>query len=123
MRLVTWIDANAPYHDRVVNKRPAHPSYSLPDDQELLSQISAIHSRRCGACHQPEAITRADWVNLHASEKSLFLTAPLGEKCGNAYADPNDPDYQLVLNLVQDAVKKSWHAPRRDLEKGDGLAY
>ena len=33
-RLVTWIDANAPYHDQFVNKRLPEPAYSLPNDQE-----------------------------------------------------------------------------------------
>ncbi len=115
MRLITWIDANAPYHDRFVNKRLPEPAYSLPDDGELLGQIGAIHARRCGACHQPEAITRADWIDLRTPDKSLFLTAPLGEKCGKVYPDWADGDYQAVLGLVRKGVEKSWQAPRRDL--------
>ena len=31
------------------------------------------------------------------------------------YADETDADYRLVRGLVEDAVKKAWSFPRRDL--------
>lgn len=114
-RLVTWIDANAPYHDRFVNKRQPEPAYSLPDDKDLLTKIGAIHARRCGQCHSSEEITRSDWFDLRDPQKSLFLTAPQGDACGKVYANTADPDYQAVLKLVSDAVEKAWRFPRRDL--------
>lgn len=114
-RLVTWIDANAPYHDQFVNKRQPEPAYSLPNDQNLLSEIHAVHSRRCGQCHVADEVTRADWIDLRAPEKSLFLAAPLGNRCGKAYPDPTDDDYQTVLKLIRQAVEKAWRLPRRDL--------
>ncbi len=115
MRLVTWIDANAPYHDQFVNKRQPKPAYSLPNDRQLLSRIEAIHARRCGQCHQPGEVTRADWIDLRAPQRSLFLTAPLGNRCGTPYPGSTDKDYQAVLKLVTQAVEKAWRLPRRDL--------
>ncbi len=115
MRLVTWIDANAPYHDRFVNKRPAEPAYSLPDDEELLGKIGAIHARRCAGCHSVEAVTRAEWIDLDQPEKTLFLAAPLSDTCGKAYSDQGDADYQAVRGLVTEGVQRSWSRPRRDL--------
>ncbi len=119
MRLVTWIDANAPYHDRFVNKRPDEPPYSLPDDHELLARIGEIHARRCGSCHASETVTRADWIDLHAPEKTLFLSAPLTDACGKVYSDRTDADYHAVLELIKEAVQKSWRLPRRDLAAMD----
>ena len=66
-------------------------------------------------------MTRSDWIDLRRPERSLFLTAPLaktreGRKCAQPpYADATDADYQAVLKLVDEAVKKAWSAPRRDL--------
>lgn len=122
-RLVTWIDANAPYHDRFLNKRPERPAYGLPNDRELLDRLADIHSRRCAACHAPGEVTRADWIDLHAPERSLFLMAPLpataggSGACGRAvYADTADADYRAVRGLVETAVQRAWAFPRRDLE-------
>jgi mono/diheme cytochrome c family protein len=126
-RLVTWIDANAPYHDAFVNKRPdpqagTPPPYGLPNDQELLKRITAVHARRCAACHKPEDVTRADWIDLKRPERSLLLIAPLAEKAGgtgkcspSVYQDQNDPDYREVRRLVEGAVQRAWRYPRRDL--------
>ncbi len=121
-RLVTWIDANAPYHDGFVNKRPAEPPYSLPNDQELLGQIAAVHARRCGGCHKPQEVTRADWIDLHRPERSLMVLAPLAStaggtaKCSPAvYEDQDDPDYKEVRRLIEAAVRRAWRYPRRDL--------
>jgi mono/diheme cytochrome c family protein len=121
LRLVTWVDGNAPYHSHFINMRPEQPPYNLPADRELLAAIGAVHARRCGSCHAPEAVTRADWIDLRRPERSLFLAAPLaqtrdGRKCARPpYADATDADYQAVLKLVDHAVKKAWSAPRRDL--------
>ena len=32
LRLVTWVDANAPYHSHFINMRPEQPPYDLPAD-------------------------------------------------------------------------------------------
>jgi len=122
LRLVTWIDGNAPYHDGFVNKRPQKPAYSLPADTELIREMSSIHKRRCSSCHEAPEISRADWVNILRPVESLFLTAPLDEsaggtgKCGKVtYRNRGDVDYQTVLKLVADAVDNAWRNPRRDL--------
>ena len=116
-----WVDGNAPYHSHFINMRPAQPPYNLPADRELLGAIEAVHTRRCASCHPPQEVTRADWIDLHRPERSLFLAAPMaktsaGRKCAQPpYADATDADYQAVLKLVDEAVKKAWSAPRRDL--------
>ena len=134
-RLVTWIDANAQYHDRFVNSRPTDPPYDMPADKVLQKTVTDIHKKRCSECHTPEEVSRLDWIDLNAPEKSRFLTAPFartppeksaptgtssptGTKyCSKAvYADSNDPDYTALRIVVEEAVKKAWQYPRRDLE-------
>ncbi|MEA1950708.1 MAG: hypothetical protein U9N87_04945, partial [Planctomycetota bacterium] len=122
LRLVTWVDGNAPYHDNFINMRPDKPAYDLPADKQLLGDIEEIHARRCTPCHTPAEVTRADWIDLRRPERSLFLAAPLAgsthdRKCAKPpYADVNDQDYSTILKLVNDAVKKAWAEPRRDLK-------
>jgi hypothetical protein len=122
LRLAMWIDANAPYHDRFVNKRPEAQAYDLPADAGLRQQLHQIHERHCVECHNPEEITRLDWIDLVQPERSLFLTAPLGAAAegGKActervYTGQDDPAYATALGLVRDAVGKAWANPRRDL--------
>ncbi len=101
---------------------PNSQPYDLPADQQLLTTIGEIHARRCTPCHTSQEVTRADWIDLQQPERSLFLAAPLsttttGRKCAQPpYADEHDDDYQAVRQLVDDAVKKAWSAPRRDLQ-------
>ena len=123
LRLVTWIDANAPYHDGFINKRPENPPYDLPNDRDLAAQLAAVHAKRCSACHQPADVSRIDWIDLGRPHQSLFLTAPLAEgpagrgRCAEAvYRDRSDPDYQSVLRLVEVAAERAWDQPRRDLK-------
>ena len=119
LRLVTWIDANAPYHDGFVNKRPAKQPYGLPNDQELIKRITAVHARRCASCHVPAHVSRADWIDIRRPERSVFLAAPLVKaaggtgKCKAVYQTQNDRDYQAVLDAVTNAVRKCWQRPRR----------
>ena len=40
LRLTMWMDANAPYHDTFVNKRPEKPAYDLAHDDETAGQIA-----------------------------------------------------------------------------------
>ena len=122
-RLVTWIDANGPYHDGFINKRLPQPPYDLANDAELSAQLVAIHTRRCAPCHAPIQVSRVDWIDLLRPEGSRFLTAPFGPRaqaqrpCSQAvYQSPQEPDYQAVLRLVQTAVRKAWQSPRRDLK-------
>jgi mono/diheme cytochrome c family protein len=123
LRLVMWMDANAPYHDCFVNKRTDRPAYDLAGDEALLKKLGQIHSRRCSSCHKTNEVTRLDWIDLHQPRQSLFLRAPLSRqagglgKCGQAvYSNTADADYRSVLDLVQEAVKKAWANPRRDLK-------
>jgi hypothetical protein len=122
LRLVTWIDANAPYHANFINKRPPAPPYDLPADRELISRITAVHARRCQACHEPAAVSPAYWIDYRNPRDSLFLTAPLAktaggaQKCGQVvYHSQADEDYRDLLQTVESAVHKAWRYPRRDL--------
>jgi hypothetical protein len=122
LRLVTWIDGNAPYHDGFINKRIEPPPYDLTTDGELESGIAAVHERRCSSCHVTSVVTRLDWIDLRSPAKSLFLWGPLSAESGGAgrcaqvvYRDPSDPDYSQVLRAVEKAVEKAWSRPRRDL--------
>ncbi|MBI5688020.1 MAG: discoidin domain-containing protein [Verrucomicrobia bacterium] len=122
LRLVMWIDANAPYHDRFVNKRAVKPAYDLAGDSALLKNLTELHTRRCATCHEAKTVTRPDWINLHAPAQSLFLTASLAKeaggrgKCGKSvYGSQTDADYRAARALVEAAVMKAWESPRRDL--------
>jgi hypothetical protein len=123
LRLVTWIDANGPYHDGFINKRTEKPPYDLAADRELASQIAAVHARRCAACHNPAEVSRLDWISLRQPQLSLFLTAPLAKEAGGlakckqiTYKDQTDPDYQALLGNLKTALQKAWSLPRRDLK-------
>ncbi|MCX6898798.1 MAG: discoidin domain-containing protein [Verrucomicrobia bacterium] len=122
LRLVMWIDANAPYHDRFVNKRAAKPAYDLAGDSTLLKSLTELHARRCAACHETKTVTRLDWINLRSPSQSLFLTAPLAKEAGGrgkcrqpVYASQTDAGYRAARALVETAVIKAWAEPRRDL--------
>lgn len=122
LRLTIWIDANAPYHEYFVNKRPGKPAYDLAADMELAKQISVIHERRCGACHKTSEISRLDWIDINSPSRSLFLKAPLAgnaggmDKCGQpVYRNQDDADYKTILHLIKTAVDRAWENPRRDL--------
>lgn len=122
IRLTAWIDANVPYHDAFINMRPDTEPYDMPADGELAKRITAVHARRCTACHEAGDVSRLDWINLHEPKQSLFLSAPLpatsggSGRCGKpVYEDENDPDYRDVLQTVQTAVDQAWQRPRRDL--------
>lgn len=122
LRLTMWVDANAPYHDRFINKRAQSPVYDLAADRALHGALLAVHARRCAKCHKPDDVSRLDWIDIHEPRHSLFLTAPLADAAGGAgrckaapYQKIADPDYQKVLTLVRTAVQKTWSHPRRDV--------
>ncbi|HOS93655.1 MAG TPA: hypothetical protein PLQ54_10105, partial [Armatimonadota bacterium] len=122
IRLVTWIDANAPYHSGFINKRPERPVYDLAADAALRARLVDVSRRRCGACHEPEQVARLDWIDLRDPARSRFLAAPLATESGGwgrcqpaAYARADDPDYAATLSAVRHAVVRAWAAPRRDL--------
>jgi hypothetical protein len=133
--LLTWIDLNAPYHDRFANKRPAQPPYNLPNDQPLRDKLSTIHTKRCAACHKPNDITRLDWIDFRDPARTIFLAAPLAKPAGGqarcpqpVYLNIEDPDYRAVRELLDTAVAKAWQNPRRDLlalspPRADGLPH
>ncbi len=123
LRLTMWIDANAPYHDGFVNKRPAVAPYDLAADQALLGRMTAVHQRRCAQCHQPSEVSRLDWIDIHNPADSPFLKAPLAKVSGGSgkcrpaaiYRDSSDADYKALAEAVRQAVQKAWERPRRDL--------
>ena len=119
LRLAAWIDANAPYHDRFIDKRAKKKAYDIAADKELLGEMRRIHEKRCTPCHTPDQLARPDWINLHRPERSLFLTVPLAGKkgkCGQTvYTGRKDPDYARLRGLVEAAALRAWNNPRRDL--------
>ncbi len=122
-RLDTWIDSNAVYHDDFIRKRPeAEIPYVLAEDKQLWDNVAAIQQRRCASCHGAARLARPEWVDLQQPERSLFVAAPLGaatpsgRRCTpRVYAGPQDPDCAAVTALLQEAVRKTWDHPRRDL--------
>jgi len=123
LRLTMWMDANAPYHDRFVNKRTSEKAYDLATDNDLSRQITTVQERRCGACHKPTEVSRMDWIDLRQPERTRFLCAPLRKAAGGTeacqgavYQDTSDPDYRLLRELVAGAAQKAWSFPRRDLQ-------
>ena len=121
--LTMWMDANAPYHDRFVNKRAAGKAYDIATDKELSRQITAVQERRCGACHKAAEVSRLDWIDLGQPDRTLFLRAPLSKAAGGdqtckgaGYQDASDADYRLLRDLVTAAAQKAWSSPRRDLQ-------
>ncbi len=121
LTLVMWIDANAPYHDGFVDKRPERPAYDPAGDKALQKGLQAVHERRCAACHKPAEVTRIDWIDLREPARSRFLAAPLARAagglgaCGEVYKDGADADYREALGLARDAVARLWESPRRDV--------
>jgi hypothetical protein len=122
LRLTMWLDANAPYHDRFVNKRATRPAYDPVTDKDLVRDITAVHERRCASCHQTGEITRMDWIDIRQPQRALFLRAPLRKSSGGSqtcggmvYADTADADYAAVLDLVARAASKAVESPRRDV--------
>jgi len=122
-RLVTWIDANAPYHDDFIDKRPERKPYDLAADAELGRTIATVHAKRCASCHAAADVSRVAWIDIHEPKRSLFLFAPLAKEAGGAgrckesvYKDENDPDYQAVRRAVEAAAKRVWAEPRRDVK-------
>jgi len=126
LALVTWVDANGPYHDGFRNMRPSVAPYEIGRDDALPAALEVVHARRCADCHAPGEVTRLDWIDIQAPAKSRFLTAPLAGEAGGqgtctnkemqvVYANTDDADYKAVLDLVVTAMKRAWDAPRRDL--------
>ncbi|MBM4001522.1 MAG: hypothetical protein FJ297_18640 [Planctomycetes bacterium] len=122
LRLVMWIDANAPYHDRFVNKRTDTPPYHLAADASLRAALNSIHQRRCANCHRDDSMTRLDWIDIRNPESSRFLAGPLARSAGGegkcrepVYRDTDDADYWSARKAVTDAVNRLWAHPRRDV--------
>jgi Hydrazine synthase alpha subunit middle domain/F5/8 type C domain len=123
LRMTMWMDANAPYHDRFVNKRATEKAYDIASDKVLAKQITAVQERRCASCHKTSDVSRLDWIDLQQPDHTLFLRAPLNKSAGGSqscqgtvYKDARDPDYVSLRELVAAAVKKAWASPRRDLQ-------
>ncbi|MGQ9732926.1 MAG: HzsA-related protein, partial [Candidatus Zipacnadales bacterium] len=121
LKLIIWVDLNAPYDAEFINKRPAVQPYNMAADVQLRQTIEQIHTRRCASCHEPIAVSRLDWIDLRAPERTRFLQAPLAVsagglgRCAEVYGDTNDADYRTVWELVSHAVKETWERPRRDV--------
>ena len=123
LRLTMWMDANAPYHDTFVNKRPERPAYDLAQDHELLENLKGLHEKRCAKLprDRDRLATRLD---RHPPGRSQFVPPrPLAksaggtQKCGAGdLCEHDDPDYQAVRTLVDHALAKAWANPRRDLQ-------
>jgi hypothetical protein len=115
-RLTTWIDANAVYHDRNLDKRPAdgHQPYNLAADKPLFQRLGEMQTKRCAGCHAGVNLARSEWVDLWEPARSRFLSAPR-TVCAPPRAADDDADLAAMRTLVEQAVAKAWANPRRDL--------
>ena len=121
--MTMWMDANAPYHDRFVNKRANEKAYDIATDKELARQITAVHERRCAACHKAAEVSRLDWIDLRQPEQTLFLRAPLSksadgtQRCkGTVYKDVSRPGLPVSARPCRCRRQEGLGTPRRDLQ-------
>lgn len=122
LSLITWIDLNAPYHGRFLNKRPAVEPYDMTTDTTLRQLVIEVNARRCADCHDPAQVSGPEWISLREPSRTGFLNAPLAraaggtEACGRPiYESTADPDYRRLLVAVRRAVEAAWARPRRDV--------
>jgi hypothetical protein len=118
-RLVTWIDANAPYYGTYVYTRPG-----TTGGRELFAAhrkpLGDLYARRCQDCHGKKG---QEQVLLHLRTPDVAesppLTAPLAKEVGGnawcekpVFADKSDPDYKKLLGIFKDIAAK----PRVDMQ-------
>lgn len=107
-RVYAWIDANAVYHDRNIDKRPADGApYNLAADKALWTQVGDLQQKSCAGCHAGVNLARSDWVDLWEPGKSRLLACPRA---------PHAAEWQALKTLVETAVARTWERPRRDLQ-------
>ncbi|MBL7223058.1 MAG: carbohydrate-binding protein [Candidatus Brocadiae bacterium] len=107
-RLVTWIDANAPYYGTYAYTRP-----NTVGGREIFAQhrgqLNDLYARRCQSCHgkggQERHLLRLRTPDVAASRP---LVAPLAKAAGGAatckqatFASASDPDYQKLLGIFK----------------------
>ncbi|MFP4058262.1 MAG: hypothetical protein ACLF0G_15450 [Candidatus Brocadiia bacterium] len=103
-RLVTWIDANAPYYGTYVYTRPG-----TTGGRDIFARhhktLDDVHKRRCAACHGQNALATVYRMRLPARD-TRALRAPLAkgaggdETCGKpVFADTADPDYRKLRDV------------------------
>lgn len=121
IRLVTWIDCNAPYYGTYAYSRPGTVGGRELITPQLRASLDAVHGRRCASCHGTDTgrIQRLSFTKLASSPA---LLAPLAksaggtEKCGKpVFADRTDPDFReftAILKNLEDEIKSK---PREDM--------
>ena len=128
-RLVTWIDANAPYYGTYAYSRPG-----TTGGREIFAQhraqLAALYKRRCQSCHagaQERYLLRLRTPDVATSRP---LRAPLAKAAGGdaicrkkggadeltgeppaLFADKNDPDYKKLLAIFSEIAAN----PRADM--------
>ena len=128
LRLVTWIDANAPYHDGFINKRPATPPYDLPADRELagddrgdprpaLRRLPPAGRGLAARLDRP-APAGTKPVPDGAAGESRRRNGPLRE---SVYRDPATPTIRPCCSWSPQRCARPGTSPRRDL-RALGLA-
>ena len=110
LRLITWVDANAPYHSHFINMRPEKPAYDLPADAALSSTPAMLLS---GASNLRDSFTLSqagsreglDWVLvLDADER---VPAALRGEIEVALRSERTPrDYQRVLHSALEEIDR-----------------
>lgn len=121
IRLVTWIDCNAPYYGTYAYSRPGTVGGRELITPQLRASLDAVHGRRCASCHGTDT-GRIQRLNFTKLASSPALLAPLAkssggtEKCGKpVFADRTDPDFReftAILKNLEDEIKSK---PREDM--------
>ena len=121
VRLVTWIDCNAPYYGTYLYSRPGTVGGRELLTPNIRAALDAIYAKRCTSCHgkDPERIHRLNFTKV---AKSPALLAPLSkalggtESCGKLiFADKSDPDLVAFTTALKQLEEEIRTKPREDM--------
>ena len=143
-RIYTWIDANVPYYGTyATSRRPCGGKRDLCADPQtgepeawFAQGFLPVYARRCANCHGDFPGARlvtcwdgqAAWLNLTRPEFSPALTAHLPAAAGGRnldraadgnpiplFAGTDDPDYQSLLQAIEEGRRRAWATPGPDM--------
>ena len=137
-RIYEWIDAMLPYYATAdyarLQAKGNRDKWADKDKPDLLpwftERFAPVYDRACASCHKDPLHFRGgqwmplwSWINLTRPEWSPALTAHLSKEAGGrgipakdfAFRDTTDPDYQLMLNAIQEARTHAYATPEADM--------
>ncbi|MBI3921992.1 MAG: hypothetical protein HY318_11295 [Armatimonadetes bacterium] len=121
VRIVTWIDCNAPYYGTYLYNRPGTVGGRELLTPTVRASLDGLYAKRCASCHgqDPARIQRISFTKV---ESSPALLAPLAkadggtEACGKpVFADRQDPDFQLFVSVLRQLEAEMRTKPREDM--------